>query len=111
MPFTKPRDYDLRPSRRPQYPGTWIKESFESRQPQQRDLLPIRITIPAQAHVGLWGGEGILQGWRLARGLKMTRRYKKEFRPLVETHQFYPELINQGNYLKIQVTPRTCGKF
>merc|ERR1712071_587709 len=95
------------PERRPQYSGTWIKSNWQDGIPMQKDLLPIRYTFPPHAHIGLWGGVGVLQGWRYARGYKLNRRYKKEWRPKVHRLPLVSLLVNNGTALKIDVTPRT----
>lgn len=66
----------------------------------KKDKLPIRYTFPAEAHIGLWGGVGVLQGERFARGYKLNRRFKKEWRPLITKEYFHSELANDGQYLQ-----------
>jgi len=95
------------PERRPQYSGTWTKSNHADGIPMKKDKLPIRYTFPAEAHIGLWGGVGVLQGERFARGYKLNRRFKKEWRPLITKEYFHSELANDGQYLRIDVTPRT----
>merc|ERR1712159_988805 len=73
----------------------------------KKDLLPIRYTVPPEAHVGLWGGIGVLQGEKFARGYKLNRRFKKEWRPTIIKEYFHSELCNDGEYLWLDVTPRT----
>ena len=95
------------PERRPQYSGTWLKSNHADGIPMKKDLLPIRYTVPPEAHVGLWGGIGVLQGEKFARGYKLNRRFKKEWRPTIIKEYFHSELANDGQYLWLDVTPRT----
>ena len=95
------------PERRPQHPGTWIKNSKIDNLPMKKDVLPIKYTFPAEAQVGLWGGFGILQGWKMARNEKLSRRYRKEKFPELKEKIFHPQLVNGGDPLTITVTNRT----
>lgn len=95
------------PERRPQHTGTWLKNSKMDNNPQQKDVLPIKYHFPAEAQVGLWGGVGILMGWKMARNEKLSRRYRKEKFPELSDKTFHPQLVNGGDPLSITVTNRT----
>ena len=95
------------PERRPQHAGTWLKHSKMDNTPQPKDVLPIKYHFPAEAQVGLWGGVGILMGWKMARNEKLSRRYRKEKYPELKKQVFHPQLLNGGDPMEITVTNRT----
>lgn len=67
--------------------------------------VPIPIIFPKESDEGLWGGEGIVMGWRKRQNKFMKPKSLRVWKPLLVRRVFYSEILDQ--YLAITVTLRT----
>jgi len=71
------------------------KKRFENR--------PIPITFPKESHLGLWGGEGVIQGFKKRKLLR--RHFAHYWMPVLRRSVVYSEILDK--YLAVIVTRRT----
>lgn len=65
--------------------------------------IPIRAKYPAEFHSGLWGGEGIIQGF--TRKKIKVRRNPEFWIPSLKQSVVYSEILDK--YMSVTVTERT----
>ncbi|XP_008307341.1 large ribosomal subunit protein bL28m [Cynoglossus semilaevis] len=66
---------------------------------------PIPIYYPPESQDGLWGGEGLIKGYRYANNDKMSNRLKKIWKPELFKRVLYSEILDHK--FTITVTLRT----
>jgi len=76
-------------------PETNQKKRVENR------LIPLK--FPKEADEGIWGGEGVIQGF--VKEKKKRRRYPNFWVPRLKKAVVYSEILNQ--YLEVTLTERT----
>ncbi|XP_078491277.1 large ribosomal subunit protein bL28m [Ciona intestinalis] len=80
-------------TKRPQASGLWVKG--KNGEPQRIANIPLQVRYPPESREGLWGGEGIVWGFRYARGNKMSRKYYKVWKPQLFTRTLYSEILDK----------------
>lgn len=78
-------------------PQTGLKERVQD--------VPIPIHYPPESQDALWGGEGLVLGYRYANNDKMSNRLKKVWKPWLRKQELYSEILDHT--FTITVTPRT----
>ncbi|XP_028561116.2 large ribosomal subunit protein bL28m [Podarcis muralis] len=71
--------------------------------------VPVPVYFPPESQQGLWGGEGLVRGWRYARGDKLAARVKKIWKPQLFYRDLYSEILDKK--LTITVTMRTMDQI
>lgn len=124
VPFTKrfPKCYQqfLEELKRPRTPVNYvpIKEKFFRDENTQQVLpvvdAPIPVIYPPESHKGLWGGEGIVKGYRMAK--KRRAFYPNAIKtimtlwvPKVYSHVLYSEILDK--YLKVGINNVQCFRL
>ncbi|XP_072039767.1 large ribosomal subunit protein bL28m-like [Amphiura filiformis] len=69
------------------------------------DTLPIPVHYPPESQMGLWGGEGIIRGYKKSnRGRNV--RFKKFWKPYLLKYTLYSEILGR-EFKAVTVTPKT----
>ncbi|XP_072838537.1 large ribosomal subunit protein bL28m [Pogona vitticeps] len=71
--------------------------------------VPVEPYLPPESQEGLWGGEGLIVGFRYANNDKLSRRLKKVWKPQLFTRELYSEILDKK--LSITVTMRTLAQI
>ncbi|XP_053132720.1 39S ribosomal protein L28, mitochondrial [Hemicordylus capensis] len=74
-------------------------------QRQRVQNVPIEPYFPPESQEGLWGGEGLISGFRYANNDKLSTRLKKTWKPQLFYRELYSEILDKK--LRITVTMRT----
>lgn len=67
--------------------------------------IPVEVTFPKEADLGLWGGEGYIVGYQKKNNEHMKPRYPVIKRPRLYKKYLYSEILDQ--WMEITVTKRT----
>lgn len=90
-------------SKRPQHDGLWTKDDNGNPIPAKNFRIKVRYTREVKA--GLWGGEGYVEGFRHARGLKSKPVTERIWTPMKLRKSFWSEVLERN--IETTVTPRT----
>lgn len=95
--------------KRPPAPVNYIPEPGrykldpETKQKVRVNNRDIPLKFPTEADTGIWGGEGVIQGF--IKEKKKRRRFPNYWVPKLKYSILYSEILNQ--YMKVTVTERT----
>lgn len=78
------------------------------RRPGQPDV-PIEPLLPPESQQGLWGGEGLVVGFRYPNNDKLSARVRKIWKPQLFTRELYSEILDKK--LRLTVTMRTLDQI
>jgi len=74
-------------------------------QPKPVEAVPIPVQYPKEAHEGLWGGEGLIVGFRKRKNNPMKPRVAKIWKPNLISRTLYSEILDE--WMTLTVTVRT----
>ena len=84
-------------------PQKYVSDEFSIVQKVDNCILPI--TFPKEADEGLWGGEGVIEGYRRKKNNPRKPARPRIWRPYLHTRAFYSEILDK--WMEIAVTFRT----
>ncbi|KAF7242951.1 39S ribosomal protein L28, mitochondrial [Varanus komodoensis] len=82
----------------------FVRDRVTGRCSRQQDV-PVVPRFPPESEQGLWGGEGLVVGFRYANNDKLSPRVKKTWKPQLFRRELYSEILDKK--LTITVTMRT----
>lgn len=85
--------------------GTKFKINPKNGQRERVEDVPIPVHYPPESQQGLWGGEGLILGYRYANNDKLSKRVKKVWKPQLFTRELYSEILDRK--FTVTVTMRT----
>uniref|UniRef100_H2YLT0 Large ribosomal subunit protein bL28m n=1 Tax=Ciona savignyi TaxID=51511 RepID=H2YLT0_CIOSA len=80
-------------TKRPQASGLWRKK--ENGEPERVENIPLQVKYPSESRDGIWAGEGVVYGFKYARGKKMSRKFLKVWNPQLFTRSLYSEILDK----------------
>ncbi|XP_070553800.1 large ribosomal subunit protein bL28m-like [Ptychodera flava] len=101
---------------KPPRPVHWIPEEGKYKinpKTGERDRIqnvPIYVKFPRESQSALWGGEGVIKGYRKKKDKKMKPKVGKEWKPQLFTKTFYSEILDR-NIGPISVTRSTLDQI
>lgn len=87
--------------------GVDYRRNPKTGQKERVQDVPIPIYYPPQSQIGLWGGEGWINGYRYANNDKMSNRLRKTWKPQLLKRELYSEILDHK--FTITVTARTLN--
>ncbi|XP_060902854.1 39S ribosomal protein L28, mitochondrial [Labrus mixtus] len=85
--------------------GVQYRANPNTGQKERVQDVPIPIFYPPPSQDGLWGGEGLISGFRYANGDKLSTRLRKTWKPQLFKRELYSEILDHK--FTITVTART----
>ncbi|NIG61825.1 39S ribosomal protein L28, mitochondrial [Pontoporia blainvillei] len=85
--------------------GVKIKINPKNGQRERVEDVPIPVHYPPESQLGLWGGEGWVQGHRYVNNDKLSKRVKKVWKPQLFQRELYSEILDTR--FTVTVTMRT----
>ena len=74
-------------------------------EPLRVQNVPIPVTFPQEANQGLWGGEGMIAGFKKKNNETLKPRVAAIWKPFLTSRTFHSEILDR--YLAVTVTMRT----
>lgn len=85
--------------------GAKFKINPKNGQRERVEDVPIPVHYPPESQQELWGGEGLILGYRYANNDKLSNRVKKVWKPQLFTRELYSEILDKK--FTVTVTMRT----
>ncbi|KAM7333181.1 hypothetical protein ACRRTK_006501 [Alexandromys fortis] len=85
--------------------GVKFKINPKNGQRERVEDVPISVHYPPESQQGLWGGEGLILGYRYANNDKLSAKVKKVWKPQLFTRELYSEILDKK--FTVTVTMRT----
>ncbi|MBV96393.1 39S ribosomal protein L28, mitochondrial, partial [Eschrichtius robustus] len=85
--------------------GVKFKINPKNGQRERVEDVPIPVHYPPESQLGLWGGEGWVQGHRYVNNDKLSKRVKKVWKPQLFQRELYSEILDTR--FTVTVTMRT----
>lgn len=84
-----------------EYPEKYVQDPV-TKEIKRTETVPIPALYPEECQKGLWGGEGIVKGYR---PLPRNKRYARYFTPIQKRTVVYSEILDK--YMMVTLTERT----